>query len=99
MKSSSCASHAHAPTSGRTCLGFPKESRAGPGEREDLGTNCISGKEERPLSMGVSVQLEEGSLKGKVKREKKVLGPVSGELIWRQVRELKSHCRRAAWIA
>lgn len=34
------------------------------------------------------MQPEEGSLKGKVKREKKVLGPVSGELIWRQVREL-----------
>lgn len=31
------------------------------------------------------MQPEEGSLKGKVKREKKVLGPVSGELIWRQV--------------
>lgn len=38
--------------------------------------------------MGVSVQPEEGSLKGKVEREKKVLGPVSGELVWRQVWEL-----------
>lgn len=45
-------------------------------------------REGRPLSMGVSVQLEEGSLKGKVEREKKVLGPVSGELVWRQVWEL-----------
>lgn len=38
--------------------------------------------------MGVFVQPEEGCLKGKVKREKKLLGPVSGELVWRQVREL-----------
>lgn len=38
--------------------------------------------------LGVSVQPEEGSLKGKVKREEKILGPVSGELVWRQVREL-----------
>lgn len=77
MKFSSCASHAHAPA---YLLGIPhgKQSWARGKGRSQRRLHLREGK---PLSRGVSVQPEEGSLKGKVKRERKVLGPVSGELL------------------
>lgn len=97
VKCSSCASHAHAPTSGSTCLGSPEESRAGPGEREDFSADCISGKE-GSFPWGVcaagggesqrkSQEREEGSGPS-VRRARLEAGPGA-----------KSHCRRAAWIA
>lgn len=64
----------------------PRKAELGQGKGKISAPTASQGKK-APFH-GVSVQLEEGSLKGKVKREKKVLGPVSGELIWRQVREL-----------
>lgn len=80
------ASCAHAPTSGSTCLGSPKESRASPGGREDPGTDHVFGKGD-PFPQGCLCSQQRGGSKEK-SREKQVLGLVAGELGWRQVREL-----------
>jgi len=80
------ASHAHAPMSRSTCLGSPEERGAGPGGREDPGANHVSRKG-GPFPQGCLCSRRRGGSKEK-SREKQVLGPVSGELSWRQVREL-----------
>lgn len=51
MKFSSCARHAHAP--GSTCLGFPEESRAGPG-RGKISAPAASQGRKAPFHGGVS---------------------------------------------
>lgn len=71
-----CASCAHTPASGGTCVGPPEESRAGPG----------GGNGPVPTTSPGGSQQQGGSKEKS--REKQVLGPVAGELGWRQVREL-----------
>lgn len=67
-------------------MGSPEESRASPEGREDPGADHVSGKG-GSFPRGCLCSRRRGGSKEK-SREKQILGSVTGELGWRQVREL-----------